>query len=458
MSRITAVVLAAGDGTRMGGGTTKVLRRVSGRAILEHVIEACIANGIKDIVVVAGGNYLMIKKFIDEKYSKILKVRFVIQKKRLGTGHAVSMAVKARISLKDSILILNGDVPVSRWVVRSLTREFVKLRADGVLAVSEIAEPAGYGRVLQDEHGSILRIVEEKDATRKEKSIHLINGGIYIFKKSILKKYLGRIKLNKKKKEYYFTDMVEIAARDGRKIKSRLIDYKELTGVNSRLQLMEVAEIKNRQVIEKHSRRGVTIRDFNTIIIDEQVKIGHDSVIRYHNILKRTTRIGKKCLIGPGSMIDAGIIGDNCEIIKSVVKNSRVGDGTNIGPFANLRSSTVVGKNCRIGNFVEIKNSKLGAGTKVAHMTYLGDARIGRNVNIGANTVTCNYDGVKKHRTIIGNNVFIGSGVMLVAPVKIGNNAVIGAGSVITENVPANALSIARARQIIKPNWVKKRR
>jgi bifunctional UDP-N-acetylglucosamine pyrophosphorylase / glucosamine-1-phosphate N-acetyltransferase len=458
MATISAVILAAGDGTRMGGGTTKVLRRVSGRAILEHVIESCINNGVKDIVIVAGANYPHLKKFTDEKYGKLLKPRFVIQKKRLGTGHAVSMAMRAPLALKNSVLILNGDVPVSRWVIRGLTREFTKQRADGVLAVSEINDPAGYGRVIQDDHGGILRIVEEKDATRKEKSINLINGGIYLFKKELLQKYLKKIKLNRKKKEYYLTDLVEIAANNNKKIISRVINYKELTGVNNRLQLMEVAEIKNRQVIEKHSRRGVTIRDFNTIIIDEPVKIGSESVIRYHSVIKRNTRIGKKCLIGPGSVIDTSVIGDFCEVISSTIRNSRIGNHTNVGPYTNLRSHSVVGNNCRIGNFVEVKNCKIGDGTKVAHMTYLGDARVGKNTNIGANTVTCNYDGKKKHRTVIGNNVFIGSGVMLVAPVRIGNNAVIGAGSIITENVPANALAIARSRQIIKPNWVKKRR
>lgn len=458
MASISAVILAAGDSKRMGGGTTKVLRRVSGRAILEHVIESCLNNGIKDIVIVAGANYPQVRAFVEEKYKKIIKARFVIQKKRLGTGHAVSMAMKAHLGLKNSVMILNGDVPVSRWVVRSLTRAFTKYRADGVLAISQINDPRGYGRIIQDEHENILRIVEEKDASRSERAINLINGGIYLFTKELLSKYLKKIKLNKKKKEYYLTDIVEIAAQNGKKIKSRLINYKELTGVNNRLQLMEVAEIKNRQVIEKHSSRGVTIRDFNTIIIDEAVKIGHESVIRYHSTLKRNTRIGKKCLIGPSSLIDTSVIGDGTEVVNSTVRNSRIGVNTSVGPYANLRSHSVIGDNCRIGNFVEVKNSKIGDNTKVSHMTYIGDATVGRNTNIGANTVTCNYDGKKKHRTIIGNNVFIGSGCMLVAPVKIGDNAVVGAGSVITENVPANALAIARSRQIIKPNWVKKRR
>lgn len=242
----------------------------------------------------------------------------------------------------------------------------------------------------------------------------------------------------------------------GKKIGAKLTPFKELTGVNNRLQLMEVAEIKNRDMIVKLSRQGVTVRDFNTIFIDETVKVGRETVVRYYTNLRRNTKIGQKCLIGPGSIIEDTVVGKEVEIIKSIVRESKIGDNSKIGPFSHLRSGTVIGKNCRIGNFVEIKNSKIGNNTKIAHMSYIGDAKIGNNVNIGAGTITCNYDGFKKHKTIIGNNVFIGSGVKFIAPVKVGNNAVIAAGSVITEDVPPYALAIARARQENKPGWAKK--
>ncbi len=456
MIKITAVILAAGNSTRMKYSITKVLRRVSGRAILEHVIESCLGNGINDIVIVAGKNYPELNNFIQEKYRNIIKPRFVLQKRQLGTANAVKVVLQSKVRLKDNILILNGDVPVSRKTVKSLINEFFKQKAEGIIAVSELQNPEGYGRVIQDFKGNIIKIVEERDADKKEKQIKLINGGIYIFTKKSLKKYINKIKLNPKKKEYYFTDIVEIMANDNKKIAAKLTPFKELTGVNNRLQLMEVAEIKNRDMIIKLSRQGVTIRDFNTIFIDETVKVGRETVIRYYTNLRRNTKIGQRCLIGPGSIIENSIIGNEAEIRKSMVWESKIGDKTKIGPFTNIRAGTVIGKNCRIGNFVEIKNSKIGNNTKIAHMTYIGDAKIGNNVNIGAGTVTCNYDGIKKHKTIIGNNVFVGSGVKFIAPVKIGHDAVIAAGSVITEDVPPFALAIARARQENKINWAKK--
>lgn len=454
--KLTAVILAAGNSTRMKYSITKVLRRVSGRAILEHVIESCLGNGIKDIIIIAGKNYPELYKFVQEKYKNIIKPKFLIQRQQLGTGHAVKVALKSRAKLQDNLLILNGDVPVSRKTIRSLINEFRKLKTEGIIAVSELQNPEGYGRVIQDFKGYIIKIVEERDADKKEKQIKLVNGGIYIFSKKALKKYIDKIKLNPRKKEYYLTDIVEIMANDGKKIGAKLTPFKELTGVNNRLQLMEVAEIKNRDMIVKLSRQGVTIRDFNTIFIDETVKVGRETVVRYYTNLRRNTKIGQRCLIGPGSIIENSTVGNDVEIRKSMVWESRIDDKTKIGPFTNIRAGTTIGKNCRIGNFVEIKNSRIGNNTKIAHMTYIGDAKIGNNVNIGAGTVTCNYDGVKKHKTIIGNNVFVGSGVKFIAPVKIGNNAVIAAGSVITEDVPPFALAIARARQENKLNWAKK--
>ncbi len=456
MKKITAIILAAGKSTRMKYSITKVLRRVSGRAILEHVIESCLGNGINDIVIVAGNNYPELNKFMQEKYKNIINPRFILQKQQMGTAHAVKVVLNSKTRLKDNILILNGDVPVSRKTIRSLINEFFKQKNEGIIAVSEIQNPEGYGRVIQDFKGNIIKIVEERDADKKEKQIKLINGGIYIFTKKSLKKYINKIKLNPKKKEYYLTDIVEIMANDGKKIGAKLTPFKELTGVNNRLQLMEVAEIKNRDMIIKLSRRGVTVRDFNTIFIDETVKVGRETVVRYYTNLRRNTKIGQRCLIGPGSIIENTTVGNDVEIIKSIVRETKVGDKTRIGPFSHLRAGTRIGKNCRIGNFVEIKNSKIGNNTKVAHMTYLGDAVIGDNVNIGAGTVTCNYDGIQKHKTIIGDNVFVGSGVKFIAPVKIGNGAVIAAGSVITEDVPPFALAIARARQENKLNWAKK--
>ncbi|MEI7542136.1 MAG: NTP transferase domain-containing protein [bacterium] len=421
---VTALIMAAGLGLRMKSNKTKVLHEIAGKPMLAHVIDACHKAGIKHIVLIAGANFPELKKFAELTYPAG-KIKIVIQKKQLGTAHAISTALKAKISYKEAILILSGDVPlIEADTIRKTINEFTNEKPGGIILTSQVENPFGYGRIIRDSHGYIKSIVEEKNATSDEQKIRLINGGVYIFDKNYLKEYIGKIKLNALKKEYYLTDIVGLMTEKGIKIRPKIVNYAEVAGINDRVQLMEAGKMKNKKTLEKFSKNGITIVDFDTVFIDENVSIGTDTVIQPFTVIKGLSRIGKGC---------------------------------NIGPFAHIRPGTVIGDNCRIGNYVEIKKSTIGNNTFVSHLSYIGDAKIGSGVNIGAGTITCNYDGFKKSKTIIGDNVFVGSDTKFVAPVKVGSGAVIAAGSVITENVPAQALAVARARQINKEKWVTKR-
>ncbi len=425
MKKITAVILAAGKGTRMNSDKTKVLHEVAGKPMLSYVIEACHDAYVKDIVIIAGTNYQQIKEFTDKNYPEKF-IKYAIQKKQLGTAHAVSTALNAGISLGEAVLILSGDVPmITPGTLKALIREFTKGDMGGIICTSKVKDPSGYGRIVKDVAGHIIRIVEEKDASTVERTINEINSGIYIFGTKSLKKYIKMVKQNPLKKEYYLTDIAGIMAKEGIKLGSLPIDYAEAAGINDRVQLMEMNLIKNKKTLEKLSKDGITISDFNTVFIDENVSIGRDTVIYPFTVIRGKTHIGTGC---------------------------------SVGPFAHIRPGTVIGDFCKIGNYVEIKKSVIGSHTNVAHLSYIGDSEIGSHVNIGAGTITCNYDGFKKNRTVIGNNVFVGSDTKFVAPVKVGDNTVIAAGSVITEDVPSGALAIARARQVNKEKWKKNRR
>ena len=422
---VTAIIMAAGKGTRMKSDKSKVLHEVAGKPMLGHVIDACHNAGVKDIVLIAGANYPELKEFTQTAYPSG-NIRIVIQKKQLGTAHAISTALKAGIKYDEAILILSGDVPlIEAATIKSAIKEFTTENPGGIILTSKVENPFGYGRIVRDIHGFVEEIVEQKDATPEQQEIDHINGGVYIFNRDYLKKYIALIKMNPLKKEYYLTDIAGIMAKNGIKIRPKTVPYAEVAGINDRVQLMEAGKMKNKKTLERFAKDGITIVDFDTVFIDENVGIGIDTVIQPFTVIKGPCRIGKGC---------------------------------SIGPSAHIRPGTVIGDNCRVGNYVEIKKSTLGNNTYVSHLSYIGDAELGSNVNIGAGTITCNYDGFKKHKTVIGDNVFVGSDTKFVAPVKVGKGAVIAAGSVITEDVPADALSVARARQVNKEKWALKRR
>lgn len=422
---ISAVILAAGKGTRMKSDKTKVLHEVSGKPMLAHVIDACLEARVSDITVVAGANMQQLKSFAAARYNG-KNIRFVLQKEQLGTADAVNSVIKAKIPLKDGVMILSGDTPlITADTVSYLIKMFTKKSDGGIIGVSFAENPAGYGRIVRNSEDYVMRIVEDKDADDREKTIKVINGGIYIIRKDSLERNLEKIKVNKAKGEYYLTDIAALMYAEGRPLIPVDVPYRELAGVNSRAQLAEAAKIRNKKVLEKLSENGITIVDFDTVYIEEGVEIGNETVIHPFTVIKSGVKIGKNC---------------------------------SIGPSAHLRQGAVIGNNCKIGNYVEVKNSTVGNNTNVAHLSYIGDSEIGSNVNIGAGTITANYDGVKKNKTVIGDGAYVGSNSVFVAPVKIGKNSVIGAGSVITDNVPDDSLAIARPRQETKTGWVKKRR
>ncbi len=422
--KITAIILAAGKGTRMKSSITKVLHKISGKEMISYVMDSVLKSKIRDIVVVAGDNYSEIKNFLRNKYKKNIKI--IRQKPLLGTGHAVLSVIKSKISLNPYILILNGDVPLIKpATLAQIINMFTKNICDGIIAVSKVKNPSGYGRIKLNSNGNIIKIIEEKDADFQERKIDIINGGLYLLKKCDLIENTNKIRKNIKKGEYYLTDLIDIMHKRGSILKPFYLDEIELKGVNDRKQLAEVEAINNKKILEKLTKNGITIKDFNTVFIEDNVRIGKDTVIEPFTVIKGPAKIGPFC---------------------------------NIGPFTHIRPGTIIGKNCKIGNYVEIKKSNIGDNVHIAHLSYIGDTKIGKGTNIGAGTITANYDGRKKNKTFIGKNVYVGSNVVFVAPVKIGDNAVIGAGSVITEDVPSNSLAIARQRQINKKNWVLKRR
>jgi len=406
----------------MKSETTKVLHPVCGKPMLGHVIDSCTAAGVKDIIIVAGANMAALKEFAVKEY-KHLKIRFALQKPALGTAHAVGSVFRAGLNVKDGVLILSGDVPlITPETIKNFINVFTVKKAGGIIAVSIADDPKGYGRIITGADGTVARIVEENDANETEKAVKTVNGGAYIIRKSELKKNLKKIKKNPKKGEFYLTDIAALMSSDKKPLVPVTAAAAELSGVNDKKHLAESAAVKNKKTLEKLALNGITIEDFNTVFIEEGVVIGQDTVIRPFTIIRAKSVIGKNCTIGPS---------------------------------AHIRPGSIIGDNVKIGNYVEVKNSVIGNSTAVSHLSYIGDAELGRHVNIGAGTITANYDGKNKHRTIIGDNAYVGSNTVFVAPVKIGKNTVIGAGSVITEDVPDNSLAIARQRQTTKKGYVK---
>ena len=417
---ITALILAAGRGTRMRSDKTKVLHELCGRTMIEHVILSCMGAGVKDIVVIGGAN---MKELKDELFHRHPSLKYALQKEPLGTGHAVLSAFRSKNRLGGSVLILSGDVPlVTGETIRDLINDFTKHGCAGIIGTSLADNPCGYGRIIRS-GDDVLKITEEKDCTEKERLINEVNGGIYVFRSRELFDALKKVKKNPLKNEYYLTDAVEIMSKKGLKIKGKKVNSEELSGINDRIQLAGAAKIKNKNRLENLAENGITIVDFDTVFIEENVTIGKETVIQPFCVIK-----------GPSS------IGSNCTI----------------GPSAHIRPGTIIGNNCKIGNYVEVKKSKIGDNTSVSHLSYIGASELGKNVNIGAVTITANYDGRNKNKTVIGDGAYVGSNVVFVAPVKIGKNTVIGAGSVITDEVPDNALAIARCRQTVKLNRRKK--
>lgn len=453
MNHIMAVLLAAGEGKRMKSKQSKVMHRLSGRPLVEWVLKAVEEAGCKEHVVVVGHKAEQVKEYLGEK------VCYARQEQQLGTGHAV-MQAKEYLEGKDGhVIVLCGDTPLI--TSDTLTRAIAYHQQSGNAATvitAELDDPTGYGRIVRDTAGNVVRIVEHKDANDSEKNIREINSGMYCFRISHLLDALHDLRNDNSQGEYYLTDTLEILISKGSRVGAVQVgDASEILGINDRVQLAQAGEILRKRINERTMRSGVTLIDPASTYIDADVRVGMDTVLYPGTVLEGKTVIGEDCVIGPNTRLVSTVVGNGVEVAHSVVLESSVDDDTHVGPFAYIRPGSAIGKNVKIGDFVEVKKSVIGDDTKVSHLTYIGDAEIGRNVNLGCGVVVVNYDGKTKHKTVVGDNCFVGCNSNLVAPVEVKPNAYIAAGSTITEEVPEYALAIARERQVIKEDWVTKK-
>jgi bifunctional UDP-N-acetylglucosamine pyrophosphorylase/glucosamine-1-phosphate N-acetyltransferase len=457
MENIAAVILAAGKGTRMKSGLVKVLHQAAGRPMIAWPVDAACAAGASPVVLVVGHQADAVRAAFHGR----TEIRSAMQEEQLGTGHAVACARDALAGFSGTVLILCGDTPLLR--VETLQDLIAFHREQGAsltVLTAVMSNPYGYGRVIRDGAGRVVRIVEQKDATLEEQAICEINSGIYCMESGFLFANIGSISSDNAQKEFYLTDLVSIAAGKGLTCLGRCTDDSdEIMGVNDRAQLAEASRILRQRINHDLMCSGVSLVDPAHSYIDSSVSIGHDTIIYPNCRISGTTIIGSGCTIENGVSIDACNIGNGCHIkAGSVLEGSQLHAEVSVGPMAHLRPGTVLNDHVKIGNFVETKKIVMGEGSKASHLTYLGDAEIGSNVNIGCGTITCNYDGVNKHRTVIGDDVFIGSDVQLVAPVVVGRNSLVAAGTTVTMEVPPDSLAISRVPQVNKVGWRLKKR
>ena len=457
MDNVAAIILAAGKGTRMKSGLVKVLHHVAGRPMIAWPVEAARDAGADPLVLVVGHQANAVLRH----FRNTTDVRCAMQEEQLGTGHAVASARDALSGFNGTVLILCGDTPLLRTETLSLLIRFHRTHGSALTVLTAVvADPYGYGRVLRDESGRVLRIIEQKDATPEETGICEINSGIYCMEAGFLFSNVSRIGSNNAQNEYYLTDLVAMAAQQGLTcLALSTDDSSEIMGVNDRVQMAEAARILRGRINCDLMLSGVTMVDPEQTYIDHGVKIGSDTIIHPNCHLSGDTTIGSGCEIEHGVSISNCRIGDDCHIkAGSVLEDAELHGDVAVGPMAHLRPGTVLHDHVKIGNFVETKKAIMGKGSKASHLTYLGDAEIGSEVNIGCGTITCNYDGVNKHRTVIGDKVFIGSDVQLVAPVTVGRNALVAAGTTVTRDVPPDSLAIARVPQVNKEGWCLKKK
>jgi bifunctional UDP-N-acetylglucosamine pyrophosphorylase / glucosamine-1-phosphate N-acetyltransferase len=454
-SDTVVVVLAAGKGTRMRSELAKVLHRAGGRPLIEHVVRACLPLKPSQILTVVGHQAAEVTAVVTE-----LDAQTVVQQPQRGTGHAMQVARRAMRKSAKLVLVVPGDTPLLRAAtLAGLLDTHRRGEAAATILTAELGDPNGYGRVVRDAEGRVKAIVEEGAATPEQRAIREVNSSIYCFTLEKLWPCLNALRPNNEHRELYLTDAIAmLRERNERVLAQTAADAEQILGCNTRAQLADADRILRARKADELMDAGVTIYLPETVVIDPEVTAGPDTIIEPCVQLLGKTCLGARCKIQTGSVLrDARLDDDATVLAHSILDNSRLGAKASVGPFSRLRPGSDVRAGAHLGNFVEMKNSVIHEGSKAMHLTYLGDSTIGRNSNIGAGTITCNYDGVAKYQTTIGNRVFIGSDVALVAPVRVGDGAYVAAGSTITHNVPADALAIARGRQENKPGWAVKR-
>jgi bifunctional UDP-N-acetylglucosamine pyrophosphorylase/glucosamine-1-phosphate N-acetyltransferase len=453
---VRVVILAAGLGTRMRSNKAKVLHEAGGDTLLNHVIRAALhVASAENIVAVIGHQAEQVRESV-----KIQGIRFAEQKEQKGTGHAV-LCARGEIGAEEGkLLILNGDGPLLLPATLQALLQKSSCSEGGGIVSTEIGDPTGYGRIVRAPDGTVEAIVEQKVATPEQLQIREVNPGVYCFNARPFWQHIGQIRPDNPAHEYYLTDMVGIMRNHGHSITPLLVkDETELLGINTRVELAVADRILRGRKVQELMLSGVTVESPETVTVDFDVEVGQDSLIEANAQLRGRTKAGANCRIGAGAILRDCELADNVTILPYVVADSaKVGRSAFVGPFSRLRLNAEAEEESHIGNFVELKKTKLGKGSKASHLAYLGDATIGPGTNIGAGTITCNYDGVQKHRTTIGEGAFIGSNSTLVAPLTVSNGSYVAAGSTITKNVEADALAIGRAYQVDKPGWAKKRR
>jgi bifunctional UDP-N-acetylglucosamine pyrophosphorylase/glucosamine-1-phosphate N-acetyltransferase len=450
------IILAAGQGTRMKSRTIKILHRAAGRPIIDYVLDLAAVLAPHPPVMVIGHQRDDVQKAVGDR------ARYTVQAEQLGTGHAVlqAAAVVGPVAGK-RVLILSGDVPLTRpETLRRLLEEHERAGNALTLLTMKLPDPGMYGRIVRDTDGAVMRIVEAKDASDDEKMIDEVNAGIYVFSGEHLFDNLRSLGNSNAQGEYYLTDLLHTIRSGGHRVGAVMAeDPVEALGVNSRSDLAQVEGEIQRRVVARLMSEGVTFRNPATVVIDSTVTIGADTVVYPFVVLEGDTRIGSDCVIDPGVHLTNVTVADDVHIkTGTVAENAIIEEQAMVGPYAHLRPGTKLGRRVKVGNFVETKKATFGEGAKASHLSYIGDATVGADANIGAGTITCNYDGVRKHETIIEDGAFIGSDSQLVAPVRIGRGAYVGAGSTITKDVPPDSLALSRAQQKVIEGWAKKKK
>ncbi|MCQ2559516.1 MAG: bifunctional UDP-N-acetylglucosamine diphosphorylase/glucosamine-1-phosphate N-acetyltransferase GlmU [Clostridia bacterium] len=446
---LAAVILAAGKGTRMKSSKPKVLHEICGVAMVDYVLDAAYAAGADKVVVVAGFGYEQVL----EQAGKRAEV--VLQAEQLGTAHALLQAKPILQDFSGDILVLCGDTPlIQADTLKQLVAAHQKYQTGATVLTAHLEIPFGYGRIIRDGFNDFIRIVEQKDATEEEASINEINTGMYCFAAENLFDKLGQLQADNAQGEYYLTDIMELYRKAGQKIQALpAASREEILGVNDRIQLAKAEVLMRHRLIEGFMLDGVTILDPSSTYINKNVIIGRDTIIYPNTFVYDGSMIGENCIVGPNVQLFGAKLGQGVKIRNALVEDSVIGDRCTVGPFSYIRPGCVLAEGVKIGDFVELKKTSVAQGSKVPHLSYVGDTEIGRNVNIGAGTITCNYDGKNKWPTIIEDGAFIGSNSNLVAPVRIGAGAVTGAGSTITKDVPSDALALTREQQKILEGW-----